>query len=74
MKGEVLYQKVVVTDSVDEINSILADGSFRIQSITPIPFSSELKFDGANASGGLKGGYMCYLLAKVDGFEYKPKE
>lgn len=72
MKGEVLYQKVVITDSVEEINAILADGSFRIQSVTPIVFSSEVKFDGANANGAFSGGKLCYVLAKVDGFEYKP--
>lgn len=68
MKGEILYQMVVITDSAEEINSILADGSFRIQNVTPLPFTSDVKLDGANAHGSFSGGKLCYVLAKVEGY------
>ena len=72
MKGDILYEKVVITDSEEEINAILADGSFRVRSVIPIPFANEVKFEGANANGTLSGGKLCYVLAKVEGLEYKP--
>ena len=65
MKGEILYQKVVITDSVDEINQILSDGSYRVQSIVPIPLSGEVALNGEECTGNLKGSTLCYLLAKI---------
>lgn len=66
MKGDILYQKVVITNNVEEINEILKDGTFRVQSITPVPITGSVEFDGANGNGNLGGSTLCYLLAKVD--------